>query len=233
VALQRRGRFLAVAFVVIVALNLIVCPPMKSRWLGEIIWALGTGLGAVVVLIGTGHRWQTVRSLSYLGCLVVLALPFVRAREKPGRAYRNLFTPSVEACRHAVGDGPDSDGAFRGKVVIVVEPAEGGSESFPFRKEDFSATTPDELGSVLFASIKRKKVGTYVDSVTKMHSHDAMQVTYRVTAVDTETEQAMARTTIVGEPPEHNPPEADEESAQGKADRRLSEWIHRHMRPPG
>jgi hypothetical protein len=177
------------------------------------------------------NRSELVRHLSLLGCVVVLLLPFMRAVAKKDRNYEQLFEPYVAACEPSGSVLPTGDGSFCGKVAVHVArgPAWSG-RAFPFRTRDFSAQTPEELGSVIFVSVSHRKVGHYVTTLPRMHSHDAMEITYDVRVVDRRTKRVVAGTTIVGTPPAHSPPQSGAESAEGKANRLLCERIEEHMR---
>ncbi|MBL7220663.1 MAG: hypothetical protein ISS69_11160 [Phycisphaerae bacterium] len=148
------------------------------------------------------------------------------------------FGPVVAQCRSALATTgqvaiPDSAG-FPGKVTAVWNsegPIDEWSDFVFSYDEPFIAQTVNELGSVVFVSLEKTKVGVYVDELIQIEAFgtDAYRWSLEVFVVDVNSQRVVSRTQLFVDPPKHNPPREDEVSQNKKARDLLKEWITGHM----
>jgi len=180
-----------------------------------------------------------------VGCLFLALLFLIGSaitivkRTKDIRKQRT-FGPIVAECRTQARFGvPEEEaaGSFAGKVLVCKEDNSLYDLS-PNLDPSLLADNPEELRSVVFLRIRNVDVGFYVSMGSARQGYQSPTMTrayrteYSVCVVDKNSRRAVARTLIVG-----NPPETISNGSQGtgqhEADQRLAEWINEHVGKAG
>lgn len=143
--------------------------------------------------------------LCFLG-IVALIVGIVWVRNRSAQSQRDAFAQVLQASL-AWKNLPSAewkDHPYRKGKVLFVDKAAGAVDDLQFdprvalaydRWEDFRATSPGEVGTIVFLEYSQEKVGWYTDGA------DALRWSAKVTVIDATIPAVVASTDVVGHDP--------------------------------